>query len=66
MGKTRENCEEIFRSQLEIQVKTFTKNNNCVHLQKCTMVTKILVSTVINTTIELVILVLDMVCLYDV
>ncbi len=30
------------------------------------MVTKILVSTVINTTIELVILVLDMVCLYDV
>ncbi len=30
------------------------------------MVTKILVTTVINTTIELVILVLDMVCLYDV
>lgn len=66
MGKTRENCEEIFRSQLEIQVKTFTNNNNCVHLQKFTMVTKILVSTVKNTTIELVILVLDMVCLYDV
>lgn len=66
MGKTRENCEEIFRSQLEIQVKTFTNNNNCVHLQKLTMVTKILVSTVKNTTIELVILVLDMVCLYDV
>ncbi len=38
----------------------------CVHLQKLTMVTKILVTTVINTTIDLVILVLDMVCLYDV
>lgn len=43
MGNTRENCEEIFRLQLEIQVKTFTNNIIIVlHLQKFTMVTKIL------------------------
>lgn len=34
MGKTRENCEEIFRSQLEIQVKTFTNNIIIVYTYK--------------------------------